>query len=320
MSTTFRVHNCPGIKHTDVLEPCSAWEVCLTAVNQNGESEHSHSRWVSTLSGQADLLLPPGTLPHPWRPCWISKNTTTDGVGGSTAGDQNRVSKQFCYYYNEATKLSQWDHPFGRTIPQDRANRPLGRKIAIMLDTLSRRHHLGDTNKIIINVSRDRILQDSTKSFERFLSQEDNEGRLKLYRPTNIRFKGEDGIDSGGLSRDWYISVSTACLAPDLALFRCNDASGLYGIMHHQQSVTKSSLSYFRFLGLLMAKALYNRQLVEVPFCKYIFRHILGEAKEFQDLQEVPFFNFPDPMSCLQMQYIFEPFLSPPRAHYPRYF
>jgi hypothetical protein len=40
-------------------------------------------------------------------------------------------------------------------------------------------------------------------------------------------------------------------------------------------------------LGLLMAKALYNRQLVEMPLCKYIFRHILGVPKEFQDLKEV---------------------------------
>jgi hypothetical protein len=236
LSSNFTVGRASGEK---ALEPDSVWEVRLTAVNQNGESEYTHSRWVSTLAVESDAL-PSGILPMPWTRCWVGTDTGN--------GDTNSVSTQFCYFYNENLQISQWHHPLGKSIESDRPNRPLAKKMAILLDTLRQRHNLGDPTKIVVNVARETILRDSAKSFQAFLNQ-GHRGKVKLYRPTNIRFKGEDGIDSGGLSRDWYVSVSAACLAPDLQLFHQGETSGLHSIVYHA-IVDATDLSYFRFLGI----------------------------------------------------------------------
>lgn len=107
-----------------------------------------------------------------------------------------------------------------------------------------------------IRVRRSQLLTDSLMAFERI----PKDGMRKIYR---FEFLGEPAIDAGGVAREWYDQVTDALFNPDFGLFQysgvdqmcmqINPASGLVEQYHDR---------YFRFLGRILGKALFDGQIV----------------------------------------------------------
>ncbi|KAI7260547.1 hypothetical protein KC352_g10154, partial [Hortaea werneckii] len=64
-----------------------------------------------------------------------------------------------------------------------------------------------------LNIRRDNVFMDSYKSLYFKSAEEIKYGKL------NIRFHGEEGIDAGGVSREWFGSMARQMFNPDYALF-----------------------------------------------------------------------------------------------------
>ena len=79
---------------------------------------------------------------------------------------------------------------------------------------------LRDSNKLNIHLRRDHVFEDTFNQF-RLLTGQD------LCRKSKVHFEGEPGIDSGGLTKDWYLALSKAITAHDTNLFR-NIAAGVH--------------------------------------------------------------------------------------------
>lgn len=45
----------------------------------------------------------------------------------------------------------------------------------------------------------------------------------EINRPFEINFRDEDGIDAGGVTRDFFIELSKAMFNPDYTLFKLGD-------------------------------------------------------------------------------------------------
>ena len=82
------------------------------------------------------------------------------------------------------------------------------------------------------------------------------------------------GIDSGGLTKEWYMLLSRDYFASEHCLFEYHD-TGVYGI-NPRSTVNEEAQNYFSFFGVLMAKAIFDKRLVDVNLCTMLFRHILG--------------------------------------------
>ena len=48
-----------------------------------------------------------------------------------------------------------------------------------------------------------------------------------------------------------------------------------------------SHLEYFHFFGRLLAKAIFDRQMVDLPLCKVLYKHILGIKPRLSDLKDI---------------------------------
>lgn len=109
---------------------------------------------------------------------------------------------------------------------------------------------------IEIRVRRDQLLSDSLYALERI----PKESLRKIFR---FEFLGEPGIDAGGVAREWYDQVTDALFNPDFGLFQyssvdqmcmqINPASGLVERDHER---------YFRLVGRILAKALFDGQII----------------------------------------------------------
>ncbi|KAL6600606.1 hypothetical protein ACP70R_045406 [Stipagrostis hirtigluma subsp. patula] len=130
-----------------------------------------------------------------------------------------------------------------------------------------------------ISVRRAYVLEDSYNQL-RLRRTQDLKGRL------TVQFQGEEGIDAGGLTREWYQLLSRVIFDKGALLFTTvgNNAS----FQPNPNSVYQTEhLSYFKFVGRVVAKALFDGQLLDVHFTRSFYKHILGVKVTYHDIEAV---------------------------------
>jgi hypothetical protein len=58
-------------------------------------------------------------------------------------------------------------------------------------------------------------------------------------------------------------------------------------LAHHLEELEKHHLTYFRFAGRVMGRAIFTRQLVKGHMAKHLYKHILGFPIMFNDLKDL---------------------------------
>lgn len=130
-----------------------------------------------------------------------------------------------------------------------------------------------------ISVRRAYILEDSYNQL-RMRSAQDLKGRL------TVHFQGEEGIDAGGLTREWYQLLSRVIFDKGALLFTTvgNDST----FQPNPNSVYQTEhLSYFKFVGRVVGKALLDGQLLDVHFTRSFYKHILGVKVTYHDIEAI---------------------------------
>ncbi|CAH8357182.1 unnamed protein product [Eruca vesicaria subsp. sativa] len=130
-----------------------------------------------------------------------------------------------------------------------------------------------------ISVRRAYILEDSYNQL-RMRSMQELKGRL------TVHFQGEEGIDAGGLTREWYQLLSRVIFDKGALLFTTvgNDST----FQPNPNSVYQTEhLSYFKFVGRVVGKALFDGQLLDVHFTRSFYKHILGVKVTYHDIEAI---------------------------------
>ncbi|KAK4751569.1 hypothetical protein SAY87_005051 [Trapa incisa] len=130
-----------------------------------------------------------------------------------------------------------------------------------------------------ISVRRAYVLEDSYNQL-RMRSKKELKGRL------NVHFQGEEGIDAGGLTREWYQLLSRVIFDRGALLFTTVGNNATF--QPNPNSVYQTEhLSYFKFVGRVVAKALFDGQLLDVHFTRSFYKHILGIKVTYHDIEAV---------------------------------
>ena len=161
-------------------------------------------------------------------------------------------------------------------------SRPFPEKALWFQDQCSRLTTEWNEGHMRINVRRSHLLEDSMGAVMS-MSRDD---MRKIWR---FEFMGETGVDAGGLAREFFQLVTEQIFDPDIGLWlpgtnnqmamRINPASKFCCPEDH--------IVYFRFLGRVMGKALFDRQLVSGHMARHLYKHILGWPITFDDLSLV---------------------------------
>lgn len=89
-------------------------------------------------------------------------------------------------------------------------------------------------------------------------------------------FPGEEGQDAGGLLREWYIIISREIFNPMYALFCTSPGDRVTYTINPASHCNSNHLSYFKFVGRIIAKAVFDNKLLECYFTRSFYKHILG--------------------------------------------
>jgi hypothetical protein len=147
------------------------------------------------------------------------------------------------------------------------------------LDRQLHKLHTRQEKPIKIEVDRDDLFFDSFRAFSKCTGKQ-------LRGPLQVKFKREDGRDDGGLTRHWFMLISRQIVNPDYAMFTLMGKRDTYQInaaSKHQAHY----LDYFRFIGRVWGKAIYDGFLVESHLASCIYRFILGRDMDVTDLMAV---------------------------------
>jgi len=155
-------------------------------------------------------------------------------------------------------------------------------KLLWFLDRLSEFQVPPSDGYIKIEIRRNRLLEDSHSVITQFQPQD-------LHKYMRIEFHGEPGVDAGGLEREWFALVTTELFRPETGLFTCSGSEtlGAYHINPTSGAQNPQHLSYFRFIGRFIGKAILGEQSIDANFSVPLRKQMLSMPVTFSDLEFV---------------------------------
>ncbi|KAL8872238.1 MAG: hypothetical protein Q9174_002099 [Haloplaca sp. 1 TL-2023] len=130
-----------------------------------------------------------------------------------------------------------------------------------------------------LNIRREQVFLDSYKYLHFKSGDEIKYGKL------NIRFHGEEGVDAGGVSREWFQVLSRQMFNPDYALFVPVASDRTTFHPNKLSKVNEEHLDFFKFIGRIIGKALYEGRALDCHFSRAVYKRILGKTVSIKDME-----------------------------------
>ncbi|KKA27674.1 hypothetical protein TD95_002769 [Thielaviopsis punctulata] len=127
------------------------------------------------------------------------------------------------------------------------------------------RHH---SEHMLLDVRRECIVEDSLKGISDAVSR----GGRDLWKKLRIVFHGEEGLDYGGLKKEWFLQLVREVFNPDHGMFVYDDDS-------HYCYFNPFSLEnpeQYYLVGVVLGLAIYNSTILDVAFPPFAFRKLLA--------------------------------------------
>ncbi|KAI9655087.1 MAG: putative E3 ubiquitin-protein ligase [Bathelium mastoideum] len=135
---------------------------------------------------------------------------------------------------------------------------------AIMTESNSVGHYF------ILKVRRDCLVEDSLQQISAAVGSSDNEVKKGL----RVQFVGEEGVDVGGLRKEWFLMLVREIFDPNHGLFVYDDDSKF---CYFNPYSFETSAQYF-LVGVAIGLAIYNSTILDVALPPFIFKKLLASA------------------------------------------
>ncbi|KAG1658414.1 E3 ubiquitin-protein ligase NEDD4 [Nymphon striatum] len=182
------------------------------------------------------------------------------------------------------TRITQWEDPrmsnptiAGPAVPYSRDYK---RKYEYLKAQLRKPSNV--PNKFEMKVTRQTILEDTY----RILSNLTNVDLLKT--KLWIVFDGEDGLDYGGVAREFFFLLSKEMFNPYYGLFEYS-ATDNYTLQINPFSglCNEEHLDYFTFIGRIAGMAVFHGKLLDAFFIRPFYKMMLGKTIVLSDMESV---------------------------------
>uniref|UniRef100_V9K803 E3 ubiquitin-protein ligase n=1 Tax=Callorhinchus milii TaxID=7868 RepID=V9K803_CALMI len=133
---------------------------------------------------------------------------------------------------------------------------------------------------IKITVTRKTLFEDS---FQQIMSFNPQDLRRRLW----IIFPGEEGLDYGGVAREWFFLLSHEVLNPMYCLFEYAGKENYCLQINPASYINPDHLKYFRFIGRFIAMALFHGKFIDTGFSLPFYKRMLSKPIQTKDLESI---------------------------------
>ncbi|KAF5287693.1 hypothetical protein FQA39_LY15793 [Lamprigera yunnana] len=127
-----------------------------------------------------------------------------------------------------------------------------------------------------LRVRRDHIIDDALVELEMIAM----ENPIDLKKQLVVEFEGEQGIDEGGVSKEFFQLVIDEIFNPDYAMFTFQNETQTVWF----NPTCFESDAQFTLIGIVLGLAIYNNIILAVNFPMVIYRKLMGKKGSFEDL------------------------------------
>ncbi|KAG6813610.1 hypothetical protein H0H92_009227 [Tricholoma furcatifolium] len=206
---------------------------------------------------------------------------TISQLGPLPSGWEMRLtSTARVYFVDHNTKTTTWDDPrlpstLDANVPQYK--RDFRRKLIYFRSQPAMRAQPGNCQ---IKIRRNHIFEDS---YAEIMRQTPNDLKKRLM----IKFDGEDGLDYGGLSREFFFLLSHEMFNPFYCLFEYSAHDNYTLQINPASGVNPEHLNYFKFIGRCLGLGIFHRRFLDAYFIVSFYKMILKKKVTLLDLESV---------------------------------
>ncbi|KZT74124.1 HECT-domain-containing protein [Daedalea quercina L-15889] len=206
---------------------------------------------------------------------------TISQLGPLPSGWEMRLtSTARVYFVDHNTKTTTWDDPrlpstLDSNVPQYK--RDFRRKLIYFRSQPAMRAQPGNCQ---IKVRRNHIFEDS---YAEIMRQTPSDLKKRLM----IKFDGEDGLDYGGLSREFFFLLSHEMFNPFYCLFEYSAHDNYTLQINPASGVNPEHLNYFKFIGRCLGLGIFHRRFLDAYFITAFYKMILRKKVTLADLESV---------------------------------
>ena len=127
---------------------------------------------------------------------------------------------------------------------------------------------------VILQVNRDNLIEDTLTQL--------TSGDLNLRKPLKVHFIGEEGIDEGGVKKEFFQLIVKELFDPNFAMFNYYESQRFYWF----NPDTIDTGINFELIGKILGLAIYNSIILDVHLPMVTYKKILGRKTGIKDLEE----------------------------------
>ncbi|KAI9282573.1 hypothetical protein BY458DRAFT_467864 [Sporodiniella umbellata] len=132
-----------------------------------------------------------------------------------------------------------------------------------------------------LSIRREFTFEDTYEQIHELSGANVRYGKLKVH------FHDEEGVDEGGVSREWFSTLARQMFDPNYALFITSAADKLTYLPNRSSGVNPDHLSYFKFVGRILGKAIHDGRLLDAYFTRSFYKMILGRPVDYKDMEAI---------------------------------
>ncbi|KAH0565910.1 hypothetical protein GP486_000690 [Trichoglossum hirsutum] len=250
----------------------AAARVMALLFSANNSSNRRKTNWNMTRALDAEITNSASTTRHQIIPTSDFYNTPldySDLIADFEAWESRRGKFSFCQY---PFFLSIWAKIH---IMEYDARRQMEVKAReAFFDSIMNRRAI--SQYLVLKVRRDCLVEDSLRG----VSEVVGSGQEDIKKGLRIEFLGEEGVDAGGLRKEWFLLLVRDIFDPDHGMFVFDEDS------HHCYFNPNSfeTSDQFFLVGVLLGLAIYNSTILDVALPPFAFKKLLASAPSLSGL------------------------------------
>ncbi|PNY28497.1 E3 ubiquitin-protein ligase [Tolypocladium capitatum] len=186
-----------------------------------------------------------------------------DLVGDFESWESKRAKFSFCQY---PFLLSIWAKT--KILEYDARRQMQNKARDAFFDSIMTRRNI--RQYLTLDVRRDCLVDDSLQAVSEVIGS----GSEDVKKALRITFRGEEGIDAGGLRKEWFLLLVREVFNPEHGMF-LYDEDSQYCYFNPNSFETSDQ---FFLVGVVMGLAIYNSTILDVALPPFTFRKLLASA------------------------------------------
>ncbi|KAJ3283722.1 hypothetical protein HDU79_008837, partial [Rhizoclosmatium sp. JEL0117] len=261
----------------------AGWEQRMTSDGRSYFVDHN-TRTTTWLDPRRDrrVTAPTGNMtPGQAQAYLLQMQTQTAATFGPLpSGWEMRITNtNRIYFVDHSSKITTWDDP---RMPSNDANVPqykrdFRKKVVYFRSQPSMRMHPGNCH---ITIRRSNLFEDAYAEIMRHPA-------VDLKKKLMIKFHGEDGLDYGGLSREFFFLMSKEMFNPFYCLFEYAAHDNYTLQINPNSAVNPEHLNYFKFIGRVVGLAVFHQRFLDAFFVVSFYKLILGKKVSISDMESI---------------------------------